>query len=304
MTTTTDHYFTMLPRDVLRQIRRLQLFARKAVEDLLGGEYRSVFKGMGIAFEEVREYQAGDDVRAIDWNVTARMGHPFIKRFIEERELTVLLMVDTSGSNRFGTHYRQKREVAAELAALIAFSAIANNDKVGLMAFTDRVERYVPPHKGTRHVLRLIRDILYFQPERTGTSILEALDFLNRVQHRRAVVFLLSDFLDHGYERLLKRTGRRHDLILARIADPREEEVPAAGLVELEDAETGRHLLLDTSNAQARAAFAAAGRQRRESLRELTGAARIDLIEVSTEGDHLDALVRFFEMRALRGRRR
>lgn len=294
----------MLPRDVLRQIRRLQLFARKAVEDLLGGEYRSVFKGMGIAFEEVREYQPGDDVRTIDWNVTARMGHPFIKRFIEERELTVLLLVDTSGSNRFGTHYRQKREVAAELAALLAFSAISNNDKVGLIAFTDRVERYVPPRKGTRHVLRLIRDILYFQPERTGTSIREALDFLNRVQHRRAVVFLLSDFLDQGYERLLKRTGRRHDLILARIADPREEELPAAGLVELEDAETGRHLLLDTSSPQARAAFAAAGRQRRESLRELTGAARIDLIEVSTEGDHLDALVRFFEMRARRGRRR
>ena len=226
----------MLPRDVLRQIRRLQLFARKAVEDLLGGEYRSVFKGMGIAFEEVREYQAGDDVRAIDWNVTARMGHPFIKRFIEERELTVLLMVDTSGSNRFGTHYRQKREVAAELAALIAFSAIANNDKVGLMAFTDRVERYVPPRKGTRHVLRLIRDILYFQPERTGTSILEALDFLNRVQHRRAVVFLLSDFPDHGYERLLKRTGRRHDLILARITDAREEDpVVRSGKLECGD---------------------------------------------------------------------
>jgi uncharacterized protein (DUF58 family) len=293
----------MLPRDVLRQIRRLQLFARKAVEDLLGGEYRSVFKGMGIAFEEVREYQPGDDVRTIDWNVTARMGHPFIKRFIEERELTVLLLVDTSGSNRFGTHYRQKREVAAELAALLAFSAISNNDKVGLIAFTDRVERYVPPRKGTRHVLRLIRDILYFQPERSGTSLREALDFLNRVQHRRAVVFLLSDFLDQGYERLLKRTGRRHDLILARITDPREEELPAAGLLELEDAETGRHLLLDTSSAAARQAFSAAGLKRREELRTLTSAARIDLIEVSTDGDHLDALVRFFEMRARRARR-
>jgi uncharacterized protein (DUF58 family) len=294
----------MLPRDVLRQIRRLQLFAKKAVEDLLGGEYRSVFKGMGIAFEEVREYQPGDDVRTIDWNVTARMGHPFIKRYIEERELTVLLLVDCSGSNRFGTHYRQKREVAAELAALLAFSAISNNDKVGLIAFTDRVERYVPPRKGTRHVLRLIRDILYFQPERSGTSLREGLDFLNRVQHRRAVVFLLSDFLDQGYERLLKRTGRRHDLVLARITDQREEELPAAGLVELEDAETGRHLLLDTSDRAARDAFAAAGRRRRDELRQLTGAAHIDLIEVSTEGDHLDALVQFFEARSRRGRRR
>ena len=161
----------MLPREVLRQIRRLQLKARRAVEDLLGGEYHSVFKGTGIAFEEVREYQPGDDVRAIDWNVTARMGHPFIKRFIEERELTVMLLVDCSGSHQFGTQLQQKREVAAELAAVLAFSAISNNDKVGLLAFTDRVERFVPPRKGTRHVLRLIRDVLFFQPQHRGTSL-------------------------------------------------------------------------------------------------------------------------------------
>src|ERR1700736_2946378 len=176
----------MLPRDVLRQIRRLQLRARRAVEDLLGGEYHSVFKGMGMAFEEVREYQPGDDIRAIDWNVTARMGHPFIKRFIEERELTVMLLVDCSGSHEFGTRLHQKRVVAAELAAVLAFSAIANNDKVGLVAFTDRVERFVPPRKGTRHVLRLIRDVLFFRPARSGTALREGLDFLNRVQKRRA----------------------------------------------------------------------------------------------------------------------
>src|SRR3954454_22598761 len=181
----------MLPREVLRQIRRLQLKARRAVEDLLGGEYHSVFKGMGVSFEEVREYQPGDDVRAIDWNVTARMGHPFIKRYVEERELTVLLLVDCSASHRFGTRLQQKREVAAELAAFLAFSAISNNDKVGLIAFTDRVERYVPPRKGTRHVLRLIRDILYFEPSRRGTALREGLDFLSRVQHRRAIIFLL-----------------------------------------------------------------------------------------------------------------
>src|SRR3954447_13849322 len=187
----------MLPREVLRQIRRLQLKARRAVEDLLGGEYHSVFKGTGIAFEEVREYQPGDDIRTIDWNVTARMGHPFIKRFVEERELTLMLLVDCSASQQFGTRLHPKRDVAAELAAVLAFSAIANNDRVGLVAFTDRVERFVPPRKGTRHVLRLIRDILFFQPAHKGTALREGLDYVNRVLHRGAIVFLLSDFLDH-----------------------------------------------------------------------------------------------------------
>src|SRR6516162_9124289 len=181
----------MLPRELLRQVRRLQLKARRAVEDLLGGGYHSVFKGAGIAFEEVREYQPGDDIRSIDWNVTARMGHPFIKRFVEERELTVLLLIDGSASQQFGTRLQQKREVAAELAAVLAFSAITNNDKVGLVAFTDRVERFIPPRKGTRHVLRLIRDVLFSQPAHKGTCVREALDFANRVLHRRAILFLL-----------------------------------------------------------------------------------------------------------------
>ncbi len=293
----------MLPREVVQQIRRLQLKARRAVEDLLGGEYHSVFKGMGMAFEEVREYQPGDDIRTIDWNVTARMGHPFIKRYIEERELTVLLAVDCSGSQQFGTQLQQKREVAAEIAALLAFCAISNNDKVGLIAFTDAVERYVPPRKGTRHALRLIRDVLFFQPQGRGTSIKLALDFLNRVQHRRAIVFLMSDFLDRGYERAFHRTGRRHDLTAVRITDPREEELPPVGLVELEDAETGRRLLLDTSCAEARVAYAQAGRQRRAALRQLARSSRIDLIEVSTDGGHLDALVHFFQQREHRLRR-
>src|SRR5215212_7389493 len=191
----------MLPREVLRQVRRLQLRARRAVEDPLGGEYRSVFKGAGIAFEEVREYQPGDDVRAIDWNVTARMGHPFIKRYVEERELTVMLLLDCSGSQQFTSRLQQKREVAAEVAAVLAFSAISNNDKVGLVSFTDRVERFIPPRKGSRHVLRLVREVLFFQPEHQGTSIRAALDYVNKVLHRRAIIFLLSDFLDTGYER-------------------------------------------------------------------------------------------------------
>ncbi|HJT79151.1 MAG TPA: DUF58 domain-containing protein [Gemmataceae bacterium] len=293
----------MLPQEVLRQIRRLQLKARRAVEDLLGGEYHSVFKGTGIAFEEVREYQPGDDIRAIDWNVTARMGHPFIKRFVEERELTVLLAVDCSASQQFGTRLQQKREVAAELAAVIAFSAISNNDKVGLLQFTDRVERFVPPRKGVRHVLRLIRDILFFQPKHPGTSLREALDYLNRVLHRRTIIFLLSDFLDRDFEKSLKRTGRRHDLVAVRITDPREEDLPPLGLLELEDAETGARRLLDTRSRHVRAAYTAEARRRREALRQLTRSANIDLVEVATDGSHLDALIRFFKLRERRLRR-
>lgn len=293
----------MLPREVIRQIRRLHLKARRAVEDLLGGEYHSVFKGAGLAFEEVRAYQPGDDIRTIDWNVTARMGHPFIKRFIEERELTVFVAVDCSGSQQFGTRTQQKREVAAELAAVLAFSAISNNDRVGLIQFTDRVERFLPPRKGTRHVLRLIRDVLFYQPEQRGTSLRVGLDFLNRVLHRRTIVFLLSDFLDSGYESSFKRTGRRHDFIAIRIRDPREEELPAVGLLELEDAESGERLLVDTNNPAVREAFRAAAERRHTALMQLTRRAGVDLIDVSTEGGHLDALIRFFRLRERRLRR-
>jgi uncharacterized protein (DUF58 family) len=293
----------MLPREVLRQIRRLQLRARRAVEDLLGGEYHSVFKGTGIAFEEVREYQPGDDVRGIDWNVTARMGHPFVKRFVEERELTVMLLIDCSASNEFGTRLQQKREVAAELAAVLAFSAISNNDKVGLVAFSDRVERFVPPGKGTKHVLRVIRDVLFFQPSHKGTSLREALDYVNRVLPRRAIIFLLSDFLDRDYEKALKRTGRRHDLIAVQLTDPREAELPAVGLLEVEDPETGQHLLLDTSSRAVREAYAKTSRAGSETLRQAARSAQIDLIQVTTDGSHLDALIRFFKLRERRLRR-
>ncbi|MBM4069604.1 MAG: DUF58 domain-containing protein [Planctomycetes bacterium] len=293
----------MLPRDIVRQIRRLHIRARRAVEDLLGGEYHSVFKGAGIAFEEVREYQPGDDVRAIDWNVTARMGHPFIKRFVEERELTVMLLVDASGSQKFGSRRQSKRDVAGELAAILAFSAIANNDKVGLLVFTDQVEKYVPPRKGVRHVLRLIRDVLFFEPHRPGTCIRAPLDYLNRVLRRRTIVFLLSDFLDTDFDKALKRTGRRHDLVLVNIADPREESLPDVGLLSIADAETEDEALLDTSSQEVRDAFAAAARQRRDALKQSARAARLDTIDVSTAGGHLDALVRFFKLRERRLRR-
>jgi uncharacterized protein (DUF58 family) len=293
----------MLPREVVLQIRRLQLRARRAVEDMLGGEYHSVYKGAGMTFEEVREYQPGDDIRAIDWNVTARMGQPFIKRYIEERELTVILAVDCSGSQQFGTQLQQKREVAAEIAALLAFCAISNNDKVGLIGFTDQVERFVPPRKGISHALRVIRDVLYYQPENRGTSVRNALDFLNRVQRRRAIVFLISDFIDRDFARVLQRSGRRHDLTAIQVVDPREEVLPDVGLLEVEDAETGRRLLVDTANRALRDAYSELALRQREQMRELCRQARIELVEVSTDGGHLDALVDFFERREKRIRR-
>jgi uncharacterized protein (DUF58 family) len=283
----------------------LQIRAKRAVEDLLGGEYHSVFKGVGVAFEEVRAYQPGDDIRSIDWNVTARMGQPFVKRFVEERELTVLLMVDASASQQFGTARYDKRDVVAELTALLAFSALSNNDRVGLIVFTDEVERFVPPRKGLRHVLRLMRDVLCWQPARRGTSIRAALDYLNCILPRRAIVFVLSDFWDSGYERTLKHTARRHDLVAIQVRDPRETSLPAAGLVQLEDAEnpTGPGFLLDTNSPSVRVTYAKEAARRQEALRRLMRAARVDLVEASTDGTHLQSLIRFFQLRERRLRR-
>lgn len=287
----------MLSRAVLRQIRLLHYRARRAVEDILGGEYRSVFKGTGIVFDEVREYQPGDDVRAIDWNVTARMGHPFIKRYVEERERTVLLLIDWSASQRFGTRSLEKAEVAAEVAAVLAFSAVGNNDKVGLIGFTERVEHFVPPRKGMRHALRLIRDVLYFQPAGRGTCLRAALDFLNRVQHRRAIVFLLSDFLDSKYEAALKRTGRAHEVLAVRIRDAAEDELPRSGFWNVEDPETGARLLVDVANRELRRRYAERLALRRRLLIQAARSARIDLVDVKTDGSHLEALVRHFQLR-------
>jgi uncharacterized protein (DUF58 family) len=293
----------MLPREFIRQIRRLHLRAKRAVEDLLGGEYRSVFKGNGIAFEEVREYQPGDDIRAIDWNVTARMGHPFIKRFVEDRELTVMLLFDCSGSQNFGTTFQKKREIAGEMAAILAFSAIANNDRVGLVNFTDEMELFVPPRKGSRHVLRLIREVLFYPPKRPGTNIRAGLDFVNKVLNRRAVIFLLSDFLDAGFESAFRRTGKRHDLVAVHLADPRETEFPRSGFVQLEDAESGRQVLFHSGKKNAREEFARLMRDRKETLRQLARSSKVDLVEVATDGKHLEALIRFFKLRERRLKR-
>ncbi|QEL14619.1 DUF58 domain-containing protein [Limnoglobus roseus] len=295
----------MLPADVMRQIRRLQLRARRAVTTMLGGEYHSAFKGAGLSFDEVREYQPGDDVRGIDWNVTARMGTPFLKRYVEERELTIILAVDVSASQRFGTGVQPKRAVAAEIAALIAFCAVSNNDRVGLLALTDRVEQYVPPNKGTRHVLRLLRDVLFFEPKHKGTSLAAGLDYLNKAQRRRAIVFFLSDFLTtEDYAAAFRRAARKHDLVAVRTGDPREQSWPAMGLVQLEDAETGEQLLIDTGSRRFREEFAARAAERQAAFVKLTRSSQVDLIDVSTDGKHFDSLVNFFRLRERRRRGR
>jgi uncharacterized protein (DUF58 family) len=294
----------MLSAEILRQVRRLHLRARRHVQTLLGGEYHSAFKGAGLAFEEVREYQPGDDVRTIDWNVTARVGQPFIKRYIEERELTLVLAVDVSGSQSFGTDRFTKRAAAAELAALLALCAVSNNDRVGLLAFTDTVERFVPPNKGPRHVLRLLRDILAFEPQRTGTDLRVALDYLTKVQRRRAIVFLISDFLATGFDRAFRRAARKHDLIAVRLTDPRECNWPAVGLVRLHDAETGTQVLIDTSDQRVREAFARRAAERSQAFVQLTRSTPADRIEVTTSGNHLDSLLAFFRKRDRRFRHR
>jgi uncharacterized protein (DUF58 family) len=248
----------------------------------------------------VREYLPGDEVRSIDWNVTARFGHPYIKKFREERELTVMLVVDVSASGQFGSVRQTKNELAAELSAVLAFSAIRNNDKVGVILFTDRIEKYIAPKKGRRHVLRVVREILAFQPKGTGTDIGLALDYLNRVQRRRAVSFLVSDFQDEEFEKKLQVAGKRHDLVALSVRDPREEELPAVGLVELRDAETGEHALADTFDRAVRDTFSQNARARLETLRRLFRSTAVDQVEIRCDEDYMRPLVKFFRMRERR----
>ncbi len=290
----------MIPREILKKVRQIEIRTNREVTDVLGGQYHSVFKGRGMEFEEVREYLPGDEFRAIDWNVTARFGHPFIKKFKEERELTVMLVVDVSASGQFGSGRQSKNELAAELAAILAFSAIRNNDKVGVILFTDRIEKYVAPKKGRRHVLRVVREILAFQPTGHGTNIAGALDYLNRVQHRRAVTFVLSDFQDTGFDKKLRLAGKRHDIVVLNLCDPREEELPAVGLVELRDAETGERAVVDTFDRQVRAAFADRANARLTRLVETFRSASVDQIEIHTDRDYILPLVKFFRMRGRR----
>lgn len=290
----------MLTREVMRQVRRLQLRARRAVEDPLGGAYRSVFRGTGIAFEEVREYQPGDEIRSIDWNVTARMGHPFIKRYIEERELTVVFLLDASASMSFGTVNQSKRDVVAEIAALLVLCAASNNDKAALLVTTGNIEHYLPPRKGPRHALRLIRDLFVHKPLDAATNLRAGFDFLNKVIQRRALVFVFSDFVDHDYEKAMQRTARRHDVVAVRVRDPREVSLPNVGLLELHDPESGNDVCVDTSHAEFRRAFQELQRSRDEAFQRWTRAHGIDVLTASTEGRHLDELMRFFQKRERR----
>ena len=291
----------MIPKELAKKIRYIQIYTNKAVNDILAGEYESVFKGRGMEFDEVREYQPGDEVRSIDWNVTARMGHPYIKRFQEERELTVIFVVDLSASGEFGSTKKMKNEVSAELCALLSFAAIKNNDKVGLIVFTDCIELFIPPAKGVSHVLRLIRDVLNFRPRQAQTNIPEALDYLGRVIRKRSVVFLVSDFLgEQDYERQMRVLSRRHDLIAVSVADPREMRMPNVGLVELEDAETGERVLIDTGSLAVRKRYESLGTERQIQLRDLCRSVGVDQVEVLTNEDYVRTLVRFFRTRERR----
>lgn len=292
----------MIPREILKKIRQIELRTNRLVSETLAGQYHSVFKGQGMNFDEVREYQPGDDVRAIDWNVTARMNHPFIKKFVEERELTVALVVDASGSRDFGSVNRMKGEMAAEVSALLAFSAIKNNDRVGLLQFSDGIEKFVPARKGRKHVLRVIRELLYAAPESRGTDIAGALDYAMKVFSRRSVMFLISDFLSEGYERAVRRAAKRHDLVAIVTGDPREETLPSLGLLEVADAETGETLVIDTSDPRLRKEFSARAAARRENRKRFFRSSGIDFIELTTEKPYDVPLVRFFEARARRAR--
>nr|BDT36728.1 DUF58 domain-containing protein [Myxococcus sp. MH1] len=290
----------MLPKDLIRRIRKLEIRTRKVVSDMLAGQYHSVFKGRGMAFSEVRQYQPGDEIRIIDWNVTARMNEAYVKVFTEERELTVMLLVDVSASKEFGSKERTKAEIAAEVAAQIAFSAIANNDRVGLILFSDRVEKVVPPRKGRTHVLRLVSDILTFQPAGKGTNLSAGLTYLTQVAKRKAVTFLVSDFQAGDYEKPLRLVGRKHDLVPVVVEDPLEEAFPRLGLVEMEDPETGDRFVVDTSDPRVRGRYARAMQAARDERRKLFKKLELDHVELRAGDDHGKALAQFFRARARR----
>ncbi len=286
--------------DLLKKVREIQIVSRKVVNELLGGEYKSVFKGRGMEFDEVREYQPGDEVRTIDWNVTARTGKPFVKRFIEEREQSLFFLVDMSASGTFGSHKKTKNEIASELCGLLAFSAIKNNDKVGLIIFTDQVELYIPPDKGQLHVLHIIREILSFEPQRKGTCIACAIDYLGKMVKKKCVTFLISDFQDSDYEKPLKLAALHYDLIAITITDPRELELPNAGLVALTDSETGECMLVDTASASARKKFSTAARARHLEIKDSLTRLNIDQIDIHTDRDYMRDIIRFFQTRERR----
>ncbi|MBT5583434.1 MAG: DUF58 domain-containing protein [Phycisphaerae bacterium] len=290
----------MIPTELLKKIRRIEIATSRLASELLAGQYHSAFKGRGIEFEEVRPYQPGDDVRAIDWNVTARSGDPYIKQFREERELTVMLIVDMSGSQGFGTNEQTKRELITELCATLAFSAIRNNDKVGLLAFTDRIEKFVPPRKGTQHVLRVIRELLAHEPVGNGTDIAGALEYFRHVQRRRCTAFLVSDFQDDGWEQAIRVVRRKHDLVAIDVGDRRELELPEVGLLEMRDAESGELVLLDTSSKSVRDAWTAQAVEDADRRLGWMRRHRIDRLPIQTGESFVETLSAFFRQRGAR----
>lgn len=287
----------MIPKELIEKIRQIQIYTSRTVDASFAGQYESVFKGRGMQFDEVREYTPGDDIRTIDWNVTARTGRPYIKRFVEEREMTVMFAVDLSASGNFGTVDKMKNELAAEFCAVLAFAAAKNNDKVGLLIFTDRIELYIPPKKGTRHVLRLIRELLYFKMPRRKTDIPQALDYLAKVMRRKATVFLVSDFIETGFKKSLSLLNKHHDVIAVSVRDRAEIALPGAGLIEFADAETGELIVVDTSSRGFRNQYSNTSAQRFDGLKDMFRAASVDCINISTDKPYIQDLVRFFHIR-------
>jgi uncharacterized protein (DUF58 family) len=298
-------------REILKKVRQVEVRTNRLVDDSMAGQYHSVFKGKGMDFDQVRAYTPGDEIRTIDWNVTARSGEPFVKRFREERELTMMLMIDISGSGDFGSGTQSKRELAAEVGAVLAFSALKNNDKVGLVLFSGDVELYIPPGKGRRHVLRIVREILFFEARGRDTNFEVPLDFVNRILRKRSVVFLVSDFcltgefepVLAGLQRKLVVGGRRHDLASVSVTDPRDTDLPDIGLLTVEDAESGELVELNTSSRELRRAFRDLSEERQETLRRALRRAQVDLLEISTAAPYLPALIEFFGKREQRRRR-
>ncbi|GAB5518255.1 MAG: DUF58 domain-containing protein [Rhodothermales bacterium] len=287
----------MIPKELLRKIRHIEIRTKGLVNNVFGGEYHSAFKGQGMEFAEVRPYQFGDDIRNIDWNVSARSDETYVKVFEEEREQTMMLAVDVSGSEDFGTRNQLKREIAAEICAILAFSAIKNDDKVGLLLFSDQIELFVPPKKGRRHVLRLIRDLFAHEPKSRGTDIKQALNHVLHVTRRRSIVVVISDFMSPGFEKELRAVGRRHDTVAVHVRDPREDELPALGLVEMTDPETGETIIRDFGSRAARAHYQQFAEGQQQALHELFKRVRVDRVPIRTDEDYVDALVGFFKRR-------
>lgn len=286
--------------EIFRKVRKIEIKTRGLSNQIFSGEYHSSFKGKGMSFSEVREYQFGDDIRNIDWNVTARFNHPYVKIFEEERELTVILLIDVSGSNAFGTRVQYKQDLITEVAAVLSFSAIANNDKVGVIFFSDRVEKFIPPKKGSSHILRIIRELIDFQSKGKGTNIAEALRYFTNAIKKRSVAFLISDFEDHGYDQALRIAARKHDLIALQIYDEREKEIPPAGLIRLSDPETGREIWIDTSDPNVRERFRSQREARQRYINDVLTRAGVDFTQLATGRDYVRPLMNLFKQREIR----